>query len=158
MYWPAFLYGAGLPMPRMVLNHGHWLMNKMKMSKSIGNVVDPFKLIDQVGINSVRTYFLSEGPLIKDSNFGHEALIDHHNKVVCDSYVNMLFRITGEKILKGKTHFEAPSPKLLKQPLIDDINRLSLEVQNLYSLYDFVTAFEKIKEMLYLGNLNLSEN
>jgi methionyl-tRNA synthetase len=95
----------------MVLNHGHWLMNKMKMSKSLGNVVDPFALIDQVGINSVRSYFLSEGPLTKDSNFELEGLIEHHNKVICDSYVNMLFRITGKKILKDKSCI--PPPKHL---------------------------------------------
>lgn len=86
-------------------------MNKLKMSKSLGNVVDPFALIDQVGINSVRSYFLSEGPLTKDSNFEHEGLIEHHNKVICDSYVNMLFRITGKKILKDKSCI--PPPKHL---------------------------------------------
>jgi methionyl-tRNA synthetase len=63
VYWPAFLHGAGFPMPRKVLNHGHWLQNKMKMSKSLGNVVDPFQLIEDYGIHSVRSYFLSEGPL-----------------------------------------------------------------------------------------------
>ncbi len=130
-------------------------MNKMKMSKSLGNVVDPFALIDQVGINSVRSYFLSEGPLTKDSNFELEGLIEHHNKVICDSYVNMLFRITGKKILKDKSCI--PPPKHLDQQLINGINKLSKEILGLYSAYDFIEAFKKIQEVLYLGNSFLSE-
>lgn len=74
VYWPAFLYGANMKFPKMVLNHGHWLKNKMKMSKSIGNVVDPFELIEKYGTNTVRSYFLSAGPLTKDSNFELEEL------------------------------------------------------------------------------------
>lgn len=110
VYWPAFLLGAGLPLPKMVLSHGHWLKDKMKMSKSLGNVVDPFELIEKYGIHSVRSYFLSEGPLLKDSNFELQALIDHNNKLICDSYVNMLFRITGKKIL-GRKEKIPPPPK-----------------------------------------------
>jgi len=63
----------------------------MKMSKSLGNVEDPFELIKKFNINSVRSYFLSEGPLLKDSNFELEALIEHNNKVICDSYGNNHF-------------------------------------------------------------------
>lgn len=59
IYWTAFLKAAGFPLPRMVLNHGHWLMNKVKMSKSIGNVIDPFNLLKTYDINSIRSYFLS---------------------------------------------------------------------------------------------------
>ena len=94
VYWPAFLYGAGLPFPRQVLSHGHWLMNKMKMSKSLGNVVDPFDLIKTIGIHSVRSYFLSEGPLNKDANFVMSDLIDHHNKIICDSYGKLIDCVT----------------------------------------------------------------
>lgn len=56
------------------------------MSKSLGNVIDPFSILQTVGVHSVRSYFLSKGPLLKDSNFEIEELIDHHNKVICDSY------------------------------------------------------------------------
>lgn len=84
VYWPAFLLGGNHQLPKLVLNHGHWLKNNKKMSKSIGNVVDPFSLIETYGVHSVRSYFLSEGPLIKDSNFELDSLIEHHNKIICD--------------------------------------------------------------------------
>jgi methionyl-tRNA synthetase len=63
IYWPAFLLAGGFKPPKQVLNHGHWLMNKQKMSKSLGNVIDPFHIIDTFGVDSVRSYFLAEGPL-----------------------------------------------------------------------------------------------
>lgn len=69
----------------------------MKMSKSLGNVVDPFSLIDTYGNNSVRSYFLSEGPLIKDSNFEFEALTEHHNNVICDAYSKLSIIIMYSK-------------------------------------------------------------
>ena len=56
------------------------------MSKSLGNVIDPFKIIEMFGVDSVRSYFLAEGPLLKDANFEMPGLIEHHNKIICDSY------------------------------------------------------------------------
>lgn len=80
------------------------------MSKSIGNVVNPNMLINTYGCDTVRSYFLSEGPLYKDSNFDEEKLRYHHNHFIIDSYcnliisynfiVNILFRTTGKKIIK----------------------------------------------------------
>jgi methionyl-tRNA synthetase len=58
----------------------------MKMSKSLGNVVDPYDIIKTFGSDSVRSYFLSGGPLFKDSNFELERLIEHHNNIICDAY------------------------------------------------------------------------
>lgn len=62
VYYPLFLIGAGLPLPRKVICHGHWLKDGMKMSKSLGNVTCPHELIEKYGVCSVRTYFLAEGP------------------------------------------------------------------------------------------------
>lgn len=58
------------------------------MSKSLGNVVDPFEILQKYGPNSVRSYFLSEGPLFKDSNFEYDLLKEHHNGFICDSFCN----------------------------------------------------------------------
>ena len=62
IYWPAFLKAADMSMPKRVLHHGHWLKDNTKMSKSIGNVVDPFAIWETFGADSVRCYFLCEGP------------------------------------------------------------------------------------------------
>ena len=62
IYYPLFLSAAQLPLPASVICHGHWLKDGAKMSKSLGNVTCPHDLISKFGIDSVRTYFLSEGP------------------------------------------------------------------------------------------------
>jgi len=69
VYYPLFLRTAGLPLPRRVVSHGHWLKDNFKMSKSLGNVTCPFELLEEFGQHSVRTYMLAEGPQTKDSNF-----------------------------------------------------------------------------------------
>jgi len=69
VYYPLFLKAAGMPLPKKVISHGHWLKDNFKMSKSLGNVTCPFQLLDEFGVNSVRTYMLAEGPQQKDSNF-----------------------------------------------------------------------------------------
>lgn len=62
IYYPLFLIAAGLPLPEKTVSHGHWLKDNMKMSKSLGNVTCPFELLDKFCADSVRTYFLAEGP------------------------------------------------------------------------------------------------
>ena len=72
------------------------------MSKSLGNVVDPFELLGKVSLNSIRTYFISEGPYRVDANFNYSALIDHHNNFFRDRFVNLLLRLNGDAILRDR--------------------------------------------------------
>ena len=76
------------------------------MSKSLGNVVDPFDLLNKMNLNSIRTYFIAEGPYRYDANFNYSALIDHHNKFFCDRFLNLLQRINGDAILRDRTEFK----------------------------------------------------
>lgn len=58
---------AGLPLPKQILVHGHWTMNKQKMSKSRGNVADPFEVIDRYGVDPVRFYLVHNGGMADDA-------------------------------------------------------------------------------------------
>jgi len=100
------------------------------MSKSLGNVIDPHDILKTFGKDSVRSYFLTEGPLTSDANFSMDDLISHHNSVICDSYINMLFRITGKKILKKSEGIHSPyssedRQRHLDLNLIASINQLA---------------------------------
>ena len=66
VYWPAFLIAANLPLPRQIFAHSHWTMNKMKMSKSLGNVIDPLQAMDKYGVDAVRYYLIRDGGVADD--------------------------------------------------------------------------------------------
>lgn len=103
IYWPSFLmalYGKET-LPNKVFNHGHWLKDGYKMSKSLGNVVDPNTILDIYGSDTVRLYFLGQGPLRKDMDFSDTLLMNTHNNFFIDSYMNLIFRIMGKKIIQN---------------------------------------------------------
>lgn len=66
IYFPAMLQALGLPLPKQILSHAHWTVNRQKMSKSIGNVADPFKAMDELGVDLVRYYLARVGGRFKD--------------------------------------------------------------------------------------------
>lgn len=92
VYWPAFLISAGLPIPKRVFAHG-FLNNKgEKMSKSVGNVVDPFEMIDQYGLDQVRYFFMREVPFGKDGSYSHEAIVNRVNADLANDLGNLAQR------------------------------------------------------------------
>jgi methionyl-tRNA synthetase len=66
IYFPAILQALNLPLPKRLLAHGHWTVNRRKMSKSIGNVVDPFQAMEDLGTDLVRYYLARVGGRFKD--------------------------------------------------------------------------------------------
>lgn len=92
VYWPAFLMSAGLPLPRKVFAHGFWLNSGEKMSKSLGNVVDPFQLTEQFGIDAVRYFFAREVPLGNDGDYSAEKLVNRVNADLANNLGNLAQR------------------------------------------------------------------
>ncbi|MCF8605567.1 methionine--tRNA ligase, partial [Gordonia sp. HY442] len=92
VYWPAFLMSADIPVPRRVFAHG-FLNNKgEKMSKSIGNVVDPHVLIDEFGLDPVRYFFLREVSYGQDGSYSAEAIVSRKNADLANEYGNLAQR------------------------------------------------------------------
>jgi len=75
VYWPTLLMGAGLPLPERILAHGWWVAGKEKMSKSLGNVVDPLSLREEFGTDAVRWYLLREMPTGSDASYTPERFL-----------------------------------------------------------------------------------
>jgi methionyl-tRNA synthetase len=92
VYWPAFLMSAGVPLPKRVYAHGFLFSRGEKMSKSLGNVVDPFHLADQYGVDQVRYFFLREVPFGQDGNYNHEAIVARINADLANDLGNLAQR------------------------------------------------------------------
>ncbi len=92
VYWPAFLMSAGIPVPKRVYAHGFLFNRGEKMSKSVGNVVDPFNLADQYGVDQMRYFFLREVPFGQDGNYNHEAIVARINADLANDLGNLAQR------------------------------------------------------------------
>ncbi|KAJ5812119.1 hypothetical protein N7474_008420 [Penicillium riverlandense] len=95
VYWPAFLMALDLPVPRRVLVHGHWTMNQKKMSKSTGNVVNPFFAIDRFGTDTMRFFLAYKGSLSADSDYDNEFILRDYQKRLLGGIGNLSSRLLG---------------------------------------------------------------
>ena len=92
VYWPAFLMSAGIALPRRVFVHGFVLNRGEKMSKSVGNVVDPVDLVDAFGLDAVRYFFLREVPFGQDGSYSEDAIIGRINADLANEFGNLAQR------------------------------------------------------------------
>ena len=92
IYWPAFLMAAGLEPPRRVFAHGWWTNEGQKISKSLGNVIDPVALVAEFGLDPVRYFLLREVPFGQDGDFARAALVNRTNGELADVLGNLANR------------------------------------------------------------------
>lgn len=95
VYWPTMLMSAGLPLPKSVFAHGWWTVEGQKMSKSLGNAIDPYWLADTFGVDSIRYFLLREVPFGLDGDFSFKALIHRINGDLANDLGNLLNRTLG---------------------------------------------------------------
>ncbi len=92
VYWPAFLMSAGLEVPQRIFSHGFLFNRGEKMSKSVGNVIDPFTMADTYGVDQFRYFFLREVPFGQDGNYSHEAIVNRTNADLANDLGNLAQR------------------------------------------------------------------
>ena len=92
VYWPAFLMAADLPLPKQVFAHGFLTVKGEKMSKSLGNVLDPMVLAEHYGVDALRYFFLREVPFGRDGSFSDEAIVNRVNADLANDIGNLALR------------------------------------------------------------------
>ncbi len=93
VYWPAFLMAAGLEPPKCIFAHGWWTNEGQKISKSLGNVIDPYELIETFGLDQTRYFLLREVPFGSDGDFSRRAITQRKNSELANDYGNLCQRV-----------------------------------------------------------------
>jgi len=116
LIWPAILLSLGIALPKTIFVHGFITANGQKMSKSLGNVVDPFKLVDKYGTDAARYYLLRELPSSEDGDFSIERFTERYNSDLASGIGNLVSRvkIMSEKVGTKPGNIKDVEPEIIK--------------------------------------------
>lgn len=126
--WPAMLIALDLPLPKTLLVHGHVLTGGTKMSKSIGNVIDPIEVINGYGVDAFRYYFLRHIPTVDDGDFTWEKFETAYNNELGNELGNLVQRVVSMATrYQNGVLGELPRPRHDTQPFYDELNALRFD-------------------------------
>tara|TARA_B100001173_G_scaffold296127_1_gene291521 strand:- start:2078 stop:2782 length:705 start_codon:yes stop_codon:yes gene_type:complete len=159
VYWPTILLSAGIELPLSIFAHGWWLMGESKMSKSLGNVVNPIDLIDDYGVDPVRYYLMREMVLGHDSSFTMESFIQRYNSDLANDFGNLLSRVTT--LIKKNYNGLVPTPNGLNDSDIEIAKRgeeLLIKIDSMISEMHLNDAIEETMQFIRNVNKYMEEN
>ena len=151
--WPAMLMSVGLPLPKKVYAHGWLTVNGQKISKSLGNAIDPRVIVKRYGLDAVRYYLLREIAFGKDGDFSEDGLIKRINADLANDLGNLVHRTTA----MIKQNFDSKIPRPSGSNGVDEkLKDLAVEtVSSFFEYMDslkFTTALEKLWEFISFSN------
>jgi methionyl-tRNA synthetase len=153
VYWPAFLMAAGLEPARSVMAHGWWTVEGEKISKSLGNAIDPYRLIETYGLDQTRYFLLREVPFGQDGDFSHRSMINRINADLANNLGNLAQRVLSQvrKNLDGGAP-RMGEPDEIDLALLDQARRLLPALRGALSKWEIHTALAQIWAVLDEAN------
>jgi len=157
IFWPAFLMAAEFALPQTVFGHGWWLRDETKMSKSKGNVLDPYLILKDFGPDPLRYFLLREIPIGLDGNFSHEGFVHRVNSDLANDLGNLIQRTLTmiQNYFKGKIE-ETDKEHLEDKKLRLEFESLKEKVIDFYENYALSKALEEIWVYVTLVNRYLA--
>jgi methionyl-tRNA synthetase len=150
VYWPAFLMAAGVELPKRVVGHGFWLRDHEKISKSLGNVVRPYNIIDDFGADALRYYVVREMVFGQDQDYSDQSLLGRYNADLANDLGNTLSRA----IKMSATYFDNKTPpeRCFVNELMDKANEVVPRYLRQMDELAFQRALEAAWELLVAIN------
>ena len=158
--WPAMLMSMGMPLPKKVFGHGWLLLDGGKMSKSKGNVVDPYILAEMFGVDALRFFLLRTFPFGSDGNFSNELLIQTINTDLANDLGNIVSRTVAmaQKYFGGTLPAEQVADDALDANLIEMMSGLRDRYEAQMEKYAFQNALSEVFNVISRANKYIDEN
>lgn len=151
IYWPAFLMSVDLPLPNRIFAHGWWLVEGEKMSKSLGNVINPFALKEEFGLDYMRYYLMREMPFGNDHSYSRTSFINRVNAELCNNIGNLCQRVLSFVFKNAES--KVPTNADLTQADKDLLAKLYAAIDEMRAMIDKQAIHSSFEIVIQLGNL-----
>ena len=154
VYWPAFLMAAGVPLPKRVYAHGWWTNEGQKISKSLGNVIDPVDIAETYGLDQMRYFLLREVPFGNDGDFSHNAMVHRMNGDLANDLGNLSQRVLSMifKNCDGVMPSKATALAEADETILKQVDGLLERQRHHYDNQQFHEALKDIWDVVSAAN------